>query len=251
MLFEEAAAARDRPLSDADYWWLKSIAAGVGGDDPWLIGAVADSEPRDREDVRRILAAHPLSLKIPQDFQFEGEFLYPGISPARSAPPERPGDKALWASGLLSPNRYSLYHPALLAGSGKLLDSFLSRGKRDVLFPLVDQVHGAIIHWLEAGLGHGCLDHYIPDECQREAALREIGTLCKAMYDSIHPESYGLRQLVKDLRDLAKRWKGIRNSAAHFLDLDYRDWVAAVDQYGRARESLFAGPGAYARMGAV
>ncbi|MDR1036832.1 MAG: hypothetical protein LBT40_09720 [Deltaproteobacteria bacterium] len=250
LLFEQAASECDATLSEADYWWLKALAAGVGGDDPGLIGAMVEQEPRDVESVRRILAAHPLARLMPQDFEFEGALLYPGISPSRSAPPDRGPDLELWAAGLISPNRYSLYHPALLSRGGPLLDRFVSRGQRDVLFPLVDQVHGAIVHILEAELGTGLWDHYIPDQFMRDAALREMGPLFKAMKDFIRPQQSSQRFFVKDLSDLAERWKLIRHLAAHSQVLDYRSWVKAVDLYRRSRERLFsdqpAGGPAYA-----
>ncbi|MDR1079766.1 MAG: hypothetical protein LBQ79_02080 [Deltaproteobacteria bacterium] len=241
LLFEEAASEAGSALSEADYWWLKALAAGVGGDDPRLIGAMIEQEPRDVESVRRILAAHPLAKLVPQDFEFEGALLYPGISPSRSTPPDRGQQLELWAEGLISPNRYSLYHPVLLSPGGPLLDSFVSRGQRDVLFPLVDQVHGAIVHILEAELGTGLWDHYIPESSMREAALREMGPLFKAMKDYIRPQASGQRFFVKELSDLAERWKLIRHLAAHSQVLDYRSWEKAVDLYSRSRERLFFG----------
>jgi hypothetical protein len=241
LLFEEAASRSGKSLSETDYWWLKAVAAGVGGDDPCLIGAVVDREPRDVESVRGILAAHPLSKRIPQEFELEGALLYPGISPGRSALPERPRDLALWSEGLLSPNRYSLYHPVLLASGGGLLERFLSRGQRDVLFPLVDQVHGAIIHSLEGELGTGLWDYYVRDASLKDAALREMGPLYKAMRECIRPESGGQRSFVEELAELASRWKLIRHLAAHSQVLDYRNWEKALDRYHRTSGRLFVG----------
>ncbi|MDR1314602.1 MAG: hypothetical protein LBQ12_13170, partial [Deltaproteobacteria bacterium] len=69
ILFEEAATSRPKPLSEADYWWLKALAAGVGGDDPRLIGAVVEREPKDLESVRKILADHPFADRVPANFE--------------------------------------------------------------------------------------------------------------------------------------------------------------------------------------
>ncbi|MDR1038856.1 MAG: hypothetical protein LBR80_01560 [Deltaproteobacteria bacterium] len=248
LLFEEAATGNGKELSEADYWWCKAVAAGVGGDDPVLIGTVVEREPKGIEDVRAILSAHPLAHRIPQDFSFESNLLYPGISPSRSAPPDRGRDQEMWAEGLLSPNRYTLYHPALLSSGGALLDRFLSRGQRDVLFPLVDQVHGAVVRILEDELGPGCWEHYVTDDSLRDAALREMGPLAKAMKDYIRPESSGLRFFVKELCDLAYGWKLVRHSAAHSQMLDYWNWVRAVDLYQKYREKQQNGQLSGARL---
>ncbi|MDR3155051.1 MAG: hypothetical protein LBW85_12490 [Deltaproteobacteria bacterium] len=240
-LFEEAASDSASPLSETDYWWLKAIAAGVGGDDPWIIGEVVSRRPTGIGTVRDILEAHPLAGSIPQDFEFEGRLLYPGISPAGTAPPSQARDRDLWALGLLSPNRFNLYHPALLVAGGQLLDMFVSRGQRDILFPLVDQVHGALIHILESELGAGCWEHYITDDYLRYRALREMGPLAKALKDCVKPASFPLRYVVKELAEHAERWKIIRHMAAHSQMLDYKNWTEAAELYRKASEKFFSG----------
>jgi hypothetical protein len=121
------------------------------------------------------------------------------------------------------------------------LESFVSRGQRDVLFPLVDQVHGAIVHSLECELGSGLWDHYVVDASMRNAALREMGPLFKAMKDYIRPQASSQRYFVNELGDLAERWKLIRHLAAHSQVLDYRIWLRATDYYHRSQSRLFVG----------
>ncbi|MDR2612727.1 MAG: hypothetical protein LBG06_07865 [Deltaproteobacteria bacterium] len=239
VLFDAAVEESGKKLTEWDYWWLKALAAGIGGDDPCLIGELVAREPRDMGSVRALLAAHPLSRRVPEDFEPEGEFLYPGISPARSAPPDRPRDRVFWAKGLLSPNRHTLYHPALLAARGGLLDRFVSRGQRDVIFPLVEQVHGLLLHAFERMLGGGIWEHYLKESPLQEAAEREMGPLHKAMSDLAHLLPSKDRYQVEGLKDHAYRWKMIRHQLAHSLVLEYHVWHRAVDEFLEAARNRF------------
>ncbi|MDR1037595.1 MAG: hypothetical protein LBT40_13850 [Deltaproteobacteria bacterium] len=234
LLFEQAAA--DCTLDETVYWWLKALCAGVCGDDPSLISRIVENVPRTLGQVREILADHPLAKLIPPDFAFKAAYLYPGISPTRSDPPDRGQDLELWAAGLLSPGRYSLYHPALLSAEGAPLASFISRGQRDVLFPLVDQVHGAVVDILENTLGTGVWEHYIKDPDVRDSAMREIGPLFRAMKEYIRPRDSGQWIFVRELSVLPERWRDIRHLAAHSRVLEYRTFERAVECYSKYRE---------------
>ncbi|MDR2339962.1 MAG: hypothetical protein LBF40_07515, partial [Deltaproteobacteria bacterium] len=148
-MFEGIMADHNPPHSQDMYWWLKAMSFSVGGDDPLLIGSIVREAPLTLIDVKGLLLSHPLAKEKLATDHFPKDLLFRNLSPDPGSPPERPSERRLWAAGLLAPNRYSLYHPVMLARDDKILEKIIAMGQREVFFPLTDQVHAFISYAVE------------------------------------------------------------------------------------------------------
>jgi hypothetical protein len=241
ILFEELMAKRRDPHPTDMHWWLKALSLSVGGDDPWLIGAIVDEAPRTLGEVKALLLAHPLARNLRPTGPLPRHLLFRNLSPDPGPAPDNPLERTLWAQGLLAPNRYSLYHPVMLAMD--MGDTFLEKtiaiGQREVFFTLTDQVHAFIYSVVEDRLGSmGNAFEDGPDKGEKlEKAQTELSSL---FYTLIHyvrntPKNFPECQA---LIDLAKTWKDIRNLNAHNKILPHQDFRTALGRYSALYQAL-------------
>jgi hypothetical protein len=230
-LFEEYV--NERTLDSPEmYFWLKALSLSVGGDDPQLIKTIVENEPVTLEDVKEILKNHPLSkLKTPSS-SFERHLLIRNLFFEPGKPPENPQEQKLWSLGLLAPNRYSLYHPVMLAKDSVILEKTIAMGQREVFFPLIDQVHAFITFVVEDKIGS--LEHIFQNDPDKITKYEKVQTEISFLH-------YTLQHLIKNtqlefpetqtLCSLSKLWTNIRHQNAHIQMLPHEYFKKAMSHY--------------------
>jgi hypothetical protein len=232
--------AQSPPEEPAMFWWLKALCLSLGWDDTFIISRIVSQKPIVIEDITSILQESPLYSK---DVSLEGwsdSLFFRGLDPKPGPPPQNPKDIALWAKGLISANHYSFIHPSLLSNDEDLLLQAISRGQRDVFFPLVDQIHGIITRYVTRSLGSGIFDHLIKDAKNRDDILYEIGPLSYFLSHNLKGQR-SLKPVLNDLIDLANSWTHIRHMSAHNRIVYYDELQLAINNYIHC-QSIFNGP---------
>ncbi|MDR1166576.1 MAG: hypothetical protein LBO66_12060 [Deltaproteobacteria bacterium] len=235
-LFETFIDRYKPDVEPATHYWLKSLALAVGGDDPDLIASIVREEPLDLPGVKKILEAHPLSAKKLDLAKLGFNWHFRDISPNAGFPPASPMERELWARGYLAPHRFGFWHPSVLAYDEDLLRKTIYRGQREVFFPLVDQVHGAVCQYVESRLGRGVW-HVGGDESANNNSMPqdEIGPLFFFL-SNLSGEKLGpLSQARNELVALCLSWRWIRIAAAHGELVPFQLLKEAIDKYAAAR----------------
>lgn len=210
------------PPSATDWYWGWALCRGIGGWDVRLVRQLAESLPRNLEEITTLLQeGHGSDLDDLPDFNSEKHPF--SLLGDRVPPPPRDGDpKRLWDMGFLDwvPGQGLVEHSTLpaLQGRSGVLERRIWSGQMDLVMPLIERVRLSLIRWLERQYGESwpkVLGIALSLEAD-EAVHSEIGALAHHAFR--HPPGGSAGRCAADL---AWAWRDIRNQLAHVRPLSY------------------------------
>ncbi|MDR2353672.1 MAG: hypothetical protein LBF22_11090 [Deltaproteobacteria bacterium] len=243
-LFQTIIESRGENITPTLYWWLKALCFSIGGNDPLLLTELIKKAPVSLEEIKAILEEHPFWQYPEAKANFQGIFLFRGLSPYLGNPPQDIHFRSLWAKGLLAPQRYGFLHPVTFLNDDITLIKNISQGQREVFFPLIDQVHAAICYRVETIMGAGIWELYLPmegDYTQNQNTgdpQDEIGPLAYFLCYKLKGKKNADRE-IHDLSYLANCWRIVRVNAAHSKVISFNILEEAFNQLEHAKNTYF------------
>lgn len=212
--------------SDIDFLWCYSLLHSLR--DPSLATTIINNLPRTFEEIQTILEEHPLfdvAQKYSENiscYQQHSAVLY--IYDKEGKTPIDKKIVPMWRHGFICGN--DSLHPVAMhaAKRTKDLEKCIAKGQVRVLLPIIQDVHTALMAYLNVNLPGGWLNRIEKDEDLREAIRTEIGPLTFCVKKLCYEE----RLIGKAVCDLAFAWRGIRNSLAHYKPIQYGDLKSAL-----------------------
>ncbi|MBU0553713.1 hypothetical protein KKF91_12170 [Myxococcota bacterium] len=226
------------PERSADHYWLRALCRGLAGSQPRIAHELLDRNPKTVKEVLDLLRPRELiggneeeSLEIPQykkKFSFLGE--------AMSPPPTQPDRLRLWDDGWLDwepeygmrLNVYALAH----RDQAEKIERRLWQGQSKILLPLVEQVRHLIVGKLRKKFGDDWSHEIISkiERAEREALETEIGPLAYHLRRSTkHVKNAALQHTLRDLANVAERWRDLRNELAHVKVVEHEALLSALE----------------------
>lgn len=222
------------PERSADHYWLRALCRGLAGTQPKLARQLLERNPKTLQQLLDFLRPpDPVSEEVEESFQipsYKKKFTF--LGEAMNPPPTQAARLRLWDDGWLDweaeygmrLNVYALAH----RDQGNKIERRLWQGQSKILLPLVEQVRHLIVNKLRKKYGVDDWSYQIVKKV-KEAQERE------ALETEIGPLAYHLRRASKqrgalrDLANVAEKWRDLRNELAHMNVVKYEALLSALE----------------------